>query len=263
MKINNLILDDTKYTDILNFFGYRLTSCSKKEYEVNKKIFTDKNILETYKNYGKNVGPKVNFILRSYHYRGDSSSKNMNSILESYQRDKNSITVIFLGNEGFDYMPFTPWILFHRFFHAIHIGNTTSDFVGGFFINSYIPEIINFGKELLEIYGKYIDISYHKKFKLFEFEFFEIKNTGLVPAPAWIFKFKSAKNTRLLTLDVYAELFAQFCTNRKITFTRELPNFLTEHEKSTIIQIHEKYEKEITNFFIKLEQKLIGNAFMI
>lgn len=263
MRINNLILDETRYSDKLNEFGksFDMTD-SIADYEKDKKIFTDANILKKYKQYGKGVGAKINFVLVAYAI-GYENRKDLSPIIDKIKNeianDDNSFTVIFMGNYSANYIPFTPWILFHRAFHAIECYSLTYEYTE---VTEYM-EIFstikeNLGKDLLHIYKDYVDKRFHYDFAQLSFSKYYHVTGHMVE---WFFKFKSVK-TKMHSTDIMAELFAQFCTNRRVLFTRNLPNFLSNKEKINAIIVYEKYEKELTDFFLKLEKLLVGKIFI-
>ena len=69
--------------------------------------------------------------LRNYRERGPMDSEQIKEIFgkdaeQILQNSENSITVVFIGNYGSDQVMMTPWIMAHRFGHAIQAGVRSS-----------------------------------------------------------------------------------------------------------------------------------------
>lgn len=257
MKINNLILD----RDLITVHGKKNFGDNEHSFLLEQsqdlKIFTNADILKKYKTYGKNTGSRINFILCNGTMVNLSlNEEKYNHICSKYEHllSNNTFNVIFAGNfSGCNYIPFTPWMLFHRTFHALQTMT-----VGDFNLEPFSEEVSNLlvgmHKELFDVYKNHIPENFHKSF--INCDFGENPEPHI---PSWIYPFKSAKD-RLIDVDLSAELFAQFCTNGKITLTKKLPNFLSESEKSYVMKIHKKYEELLTDLFIIIEQNMNGKT---
>lgn len=264
MRINSLILDRTKlpHQQYSEFDDIPFKTLSE---SLDLKIFTDPEILKKYKKYGNQKGLKINFVLCEYtSFPIDKDhEKNTKSVINKYSKlnSPESATVIFFGNFGSNYLPFTPWILFHRSWHAIvmsklRLGLLFTSWDGANDPSGHLKLLM---KELYPFYKKELGRS-SSEFLNCDYEVGICKECP--PFFSWIFKFKSARSGAYLKdIDVMAELFAQYATTGKITLTRNLPDFLSDPEKTEVIKIHKKYESLLTNYFVDIEKKLIGKTF--
>ena len=89
---------------------------------------TDKDIISsksTMKKYSSKIKLKTDLIFDFYLFDIEISTYKSECILEENvlsrfkPKDDKTVSIIFNGNWGVNYYPFTPWILMHRSFHEI------------------------------------------------------------------------------------------------------------------------------------------------
>lgn len=175
------------------------------------KIFTDTKIIEKYKSKNKPSINKFEFILTEF----DRNSDSINSKIDGeFGEKKPDVTrIVFNKNWARDFYPFTRWILAHRAFHAIQLSRAMTTFSFPLF-DDFIKkiELEKFGNNI-SIFDKETDLSIRSSRT--EEEIVKIKFIRS------LFKFRSARQAkRLINIDLYAELFAQYQIVGEVTFNR-------------------------------------------
>lgn len=185
----------------------------EKSYRKNDiKIFTDSKIINHYKSKNKPSINKFEIILTEFddNLRCPPDIEEL-TINKFGEKDSEVTRIIFNKNWARDFYPFTRWILAHRIFHAIQIPiyglniQKVDDFI------KHI-ELLKFGNNI-SILDNGCNLSiqpYYKEEDNIKIRFIRS-----------LFKFRSARcSNRLINLDLYAELFAQYQITGKVSFNR-------------------------------------------
>lgn len=176
------------------------------------KIFTDSKIINHYKSKNKPSINKFEIILTEFDDNFGEPS-NIDEIITNKfgEKDSEVTRIIFNKNLARDFYPFTRWIIAHRIFHPLHL--RTCD------IN--IPQIDDFIKtvELLNFNSK-VSI-FEKGCNLTIQPYYKEEDNIKIRFIRSLFKFRSARcSNRLINLDLYSELFAQYQITGKVSFNR-------------------------------------------
>ena len=238
-------------------------------YDQDIRILESREILNLYETKVKlDTKIKVKFIL---------AGENTTDTLNSYRRlkkagklDKNLLVIIFSANSSSNLMPFTPWILFHRAFHPITFTNISKskDLITEYQIKRIFSILIYLTKLFKASQQIEIKSINNIKYKDIDYDVNESSEIGLEWNPSetkgtkinqYVFTFRSARTeTRLIDLDIIAELFAQMFICGKIKLfdvdkisdeiiPKENKNFLKEKYKEVEEMLNDSYTKIIQN----------------
>lgn len=184
----------------------------EKSYRENDiKIFTDSKIINHYKSKNKPSINKFEIILTEFDDNFGEPS-NIDEIITNKfgEKDSEVTRIIFNKNWAKDFYPFTRWILAHRIFHSIQIPiyglniQKVDDFIKQI-------ELLKFGDNN-SIFKNGSDLTIRPGYEEDNIKIRFIRS---------LFKFRSARcSNRLINLDLYSELFAQYQITGKVSFNR-------------------------------------------
>lgn len=244
-------------------------------YDQDIRILESRDILDLYETKIKlDTKLNVNFIL---------AGKESHDILKKYRKlqksgkmDKNLCVIIFSGNISADPMPFTPWILIHRAFHPITLSNISKSkdlniyyqIKRIFSILVYLAKLFKASQQLEiktinNIKYKYVDYVVNES-SLIGLEWIPKESKG-TKINQYIFTFRSARTeTRLIDLDIIAELFAQMfiCGKIKLFDVVKIPDEIVPKENKHFLK--EKYkevEEMLNDSYTKIIQDLGGKIY--
>lgn len=209
--------------DVSHINGIHPLEQSQRENDI--KIFTDPKIIEKYKSKNKPSINKFEFILTEFDRNSDSVDL---SFEEDFGEKKPDVTrIVFNKNWALDFYPFTRWILAHRTFHAIQLSGVINPFSFPLF-DDFVKKIeLEKFDNNISIFDKETDLSIRP-------DYTEEENIKINFIRS-LFKFRSARQAkRLISIDLYAELFAQYQIMGEITFNRtdnnEVNSLLDDYE---------------------------------
>ena len=235
------------------------------------RILIDQNLLDRY-------ASKIR-LDTSLNFKFILSGDNTHDLYSHYRKEKkkgkiekNLVVILFSSNEGSNSYPFTPWILFHRSFHAIfrlvfsnkhreikyqinrihsnlsYLDKIISEFrIGNTNIQNILYDFKEWDNEIV-----YQNLEWGKDFKIPKFNHY-------------VFNFRSARLTsRLINLDIFSELFAQMfvCGKIKLADVNIIPDELISKENKILLK--EKYlevEEELNKSYTRIIQNLGGNVY--
>lgn len=243
-------------------------------YDQDIRILESRDILDLYETKIKlGTKLKVKFILA-----GNESQdilKNYRKLQKSGKMDKNLCVIIFSGNESADPMPFTPWILIHRAFHPITIYEPIGKDLN---IKHQINRICSILIYLTKLFKESRQLEI-KTINNLKYEYYEnvsivgsLKDLEWIPKRSkgtkinqYVFTFRSARTeTRLIDIDIIAELFAQMfiCGKIKLFDVDKIPDEIIPKENKLFLK--EKYkevEEMLNDSYSKIIQDLGGKIY--
>lgn len=184
-------------------------------------------------------------------------------------KDDKTVSIVFNGNWGANYYPFTPWILMHRSFHTIsqfNIRKTKSYNLIQNLVKRIVAELVVLEENFLSAKNYvYIKKNYDNIFGSADI-FNDLKYYGNPDNHSnYLFPFRSARmNMRLMTIDLVCELFAQKFLQGEISFfdVMKIPDLVVpNHNKSELREVYMEQEDKVNKLYDDIISLLPGNIF--
>lgn len=246
---------------------------SKQNYtkEVDFGILTNNKTMEQYSSKMKfNRDITFNFYLLDKSF-GD---RNIVYIPDFKPENNNEVSIVFHGNFAYkDFLPFTPWILMHRSFHAISQfskDNGENNFnkimsIGDRIIFELAIQELNFLAAQKDNYHdwNYLDAPACSSSMTDELKYrINGKQEDYIK---YMFPFRSARNNlRLISLDLVCEFFAQKCMLGKIKFfdVNKIPNeIIPQKNKSLLNERYNEQANKIDRLYEDIFNLIGGNVY--
>ena len=238
---------------------------------------TDKDIISsksTMKKYSSKMNLDSDLIFDFYLFDIETSYKREcileENVLSRFKpKDDKSLSIVFNGNWGVNYYPFTPWILMHRSFHAISQFNsirTKNHVLIQNLVKRIVTELVVLEENFLSaknyVYIKKNYDNIHGSADVLN----DLKYYGNPDNHSnYLFPFRSARmNMRLMTIDLVCELFAQKFIQGRISFfdVMKIPDLVVPNRnKAELREVYMEQEDKVNKLYDAIIDLLPGNIY--